>query len=174
VHPAATQNFPVLPDFSFDITLFGVLTANYCKLCVHVQRKQSEIVWREYTHDVTSLLPDISGNRSGVQKDISLNISVTVEVKKIWKPPFVLIVNIIRKIVVFCFAQKICFGQHESYFYFFLSRKARNFFPEFHIRLYDKNSESEYFFQQHWELEYFFRKITYPLPLQVKWSFPYN
>jgi hypothetical protein len=97
VHPAATQNFPVLPDFSFDITLFGVLTANYCKLCVHVQRKQSEIVWREYTHDVTSLLPDISGNRSGVQKDISINISVTVEVKKIGKPPFVLIVNIIRK-----------------------------------------------------------------------------
>jgi hypothetical protein len=44
VHPAVTQNFPVLPDFSFDITLFGVLTANYCKLCVRVQRKQSEIV----------------------------------------------------------------------------------------------------------------------------------
>jgi hypothetical protein len=44
-----------------------------------------------------SLLPGISGNRSGVQKDISINISVTVEVKKIGKPPFVLIVNIIRK-----------------------------------------------------------------------------
>jgi hypothetical protein len=50
----------------------------------------------------------------------------------------------------------------------FLPRKARNFFPEFNIRLYDKNSESdyfffpppksEYFFQQHWESEYFFRK----------------
>jgi hypothetical protein len=45
---------------------------------------------------------------------------------------------------------------------FFLSRKARIFFPEFNIRLYDKNSEldfcfpppkSEYFFQQHWESE---------------------
>ena len=36
---------------------------------------------------------------SGVQKDISINISVTVEVKKMGKPPFVLIVNIIRKIV---------------------------------------------------------------------------
>ena len=44
------------------------------------------------------------------------------------------------------------------------------FFPEFNIRLYDKNSESdyyffpppksEYFFQQHWESEYFFRKKT--------------
>ena len=33
--------------------------------------------------------------------------------------------------------------------------------------------KSEYFFQQHWESEYFFRKknIT-PTPLQVKWSFP--
>ena len=48
--------------------------------------------------------------------------------------------------------------------FFFLSRQALNFFPEF--RLYDKNSESdyyffpppksEYFFQQHWESEYFF------------------
>ena len=51
------------------------------------------------------------------------------------------------------------------------------FFPEFHIRLYDKNSESdyfffpppksEYFFQQHWESEYFFRKKTYPLPFKL-------
>ena len=32
------------------------------------------------------------------------------------------------------------------------------FFSEFNIRLYDKNSESYYFFQQHWESEYFFRK----------------
>jgi hypothetical protein len=41
-------------------------------------------------------------------------------------------------------------------------------FPEYNIRLYDKNSESdyfffpplksEYFFQQHWDSEYFFRK----------------
>jgi hypothetical protein len=43
---------------------------------------------------------------------------------------------------------------------------VQNFFPpEFNIRLYDKNSESdfffplpksEYFFQQQWESEYFF------------------
>ena len=49
-----------------------------------------------------------------------------------------------------------------------LLREARIFFPEFNIRLYDKNSESyyfffplpksKYFFQQHWESEYFFRK----------------
>ena len=56
-----------------------------------------------------------------------------------------------------------------------MSRKARNFFPEFNIRLYDKNSESDYFFfpppkskyffQQHWESEYFFLE-------KVKWSVP--
>ena len=63
--------------------------------------------------------------------------------------------------------------------FFFRTTQARNFFPEFNIRLYDKYSESdfffpppksEYFFQQHWESEYFFRKKT--TPLQVKWSFP--
>ena len=60
----------------------------------------------------------------------------------------------------------------ELEYLFFLSRKARIFFPEFNIRLYDKNSESdysffpppksEYFFQQHWESEYFFRKKHTP------------
>jgi hypothetical protein len=71
--------------------------------------------------------------------------------------------------MVICFVQNTFFGQHKSLEYLFLvSRKARNFFPEFNISLYDKNSESyyfflpppksEYFFQQHWESEYFFRK----------------
>ena len=56
----------------------------------------------------------------------------------------------------------------ELEYLFILSRIARIFFPEFNIRLYDKNSEShyfffpptksEYFFQQHWESEYVFRK----------------
>ena len=32
------------------------------------------------------------------------------------------------------------------------------FRSEINIRLYDKNSESHYFFQHHWESEYFFRK----------------
>ena len=85
----------------------------------------------------------------------------------------------------FLFRSKFFFRTTQELEYIFLSRKARIFFPEFHIRLYDKNSESdyfffpppksEYFFQQHWESEYFFRKknIT-PLPLQVKWSFPYR
>ena len=68
----------------------------------------------------------------------------------------------------------------ELEYLFFLSRKAQIFFPEFNIRLYDKYTESdfffpppksEYFFQQHWESKYFFRKNHNP-PLQVKWSFP--
>ena len=47
------------------------------------------------------------------------------------------------------------------------------FFPEYNIRLYDNNSQSdysffpppksEYFFQQHWESEYFFRKKHWKL-----------
>ena len=56
----------------------------------------------------------------------------------------------------------------ELEYLFFCRAKHEIFFPEFNIRLYDKNSESdyfffpppksEYFFQQHWESEYFFRK----------------
>ena len=63
-------------------------------------------------------------------------------------------------VMVFCFVQNFFFGQHELEYLFILSRKARNFLPEFNIRLHDKNSESdffffpppksEYFFQQHW------------------------
>jgi hypothetical protein len=55
----------------------------------------------------------------------------------------------------------------ELEYLFFLSHEAQFFFPEFNIRLYNKNSESEYyffpplkseyFFQQHWESEYFLR-----------------
>ena len=73
--------------------------------------------------------------------------------------------------MVFCFVQNFFFRTTQELVYlFFLSRKARNFFPEFNIRFYDNNSESdyiffpppksEYFFKQHWESEYFFRKKT--------------
>jgi len=68
----------------------------------------------------------------------------------------------------FFFRSEISFRTtRELEYFFFLLRKARIFFPEFNLRLYDKNSESnyffpppksEYFFQQHWESEYFFRK----------------
>ena len=62
--------------------------------------------------------------------------------------------------MVFCFIQNFFFRTTQELEYLF--------FPEISIRLYDKNSESdyfffpppksEYFFQQHWESEYFFRK----------------
>jgi hypothetical protein len=51
---------------------------------------------------------------------------------------------------------------HSKYFFrttpeleylFFLSRKAGIFFQVINIRFYDKHSESDYFFQQHWESE---------------------
>ena len=70
---------------------------------------------------------------------------------------------------------------HELEYYFFLSRKARNFFPEINIRLYDKNSESDYFFFLHQNQNIFFSNIgnqniflekNHNPPLQVKWSFP--
>jgi hypothetical protein len=61
--------------------------------------------------------------------------------------------------MVFCFVQNFFFRTTQELEYFY-------FFPESNIRLYDKNSESdyvffpppksEYFFQQHWESEYFF------------------
>jgi hypothetical protein len=40
-----------------------------------------------------------------------------------------------------------------------LSRKARIFFPEFNIRLYDNNSESDYFFFLHQNQNIFFSNI---------------
>ena len=40
------------------------------------------------------------------------------------------------------------FGQHELEYLFFLSRRDF-FFLEFNIRLYDKNSEADYFFFLH-------------------------
>ena len=47
----------------------------------------------------------------------------------------------------FLFRSEIFFRTTQELEYlFFLSRKARIFFPEFNIRLYDKNSESDYFF----------------------------
>ena len=69
------------------------------------------------------------------------------------------------------FVQNFFFGQHES---FFCRAKREFFFPDFNIRLYDKNSESdyyffpppksEYFFQQHWKSDNIFRKKTITPP----------
>jgi hypothetical protein len=62
------------------------------------------------------------------------------------------------------------------FLYIFLSRKARKFFPQFSISLYDKNSESDYFFsstkiriffQQNWESEYLKKKKTIAPPWKL-------
>jgi hypothetical protein len=65
----------------------------------------------------------------------------------------------------------------ELEYLFYLSREAQFFFPEFNIRLYDKNSESdnfffpppksEYFFQQHWESEYFILEKNHTPPFKL-------
>jgi hypothetical protein len=57
--------------------------------------------------------------------------------------------------MVFCFVHNYFFEQHELE-YFFLSRKALIFFPEFNIRLYDKNFESDYLFFLHQNQNIFF------------------
>jgi hypothetical protein len=65
--------------------------------------------------------------------------------------------------MVFCFVQNFFFGQHELEF----------IFPEYNIRLYDKNSESYFFFlNQNQKILFsnignqniFFLKKTYPPP----------
>ena len=85
-------------------------------------------------------------------------------------------------VMVSCFVQKIFFRTTQELEYlFFWSCKARNFFPEFNIRLYDKNSESDYFFSLHQNQNIFFSNIgnhniflekNQTPPLQVKWLFP--
>jgi hypothetical protein len=78
--------------------------------------------------------------------------------------------------MVFCFVQKFFFRTTQVRIYLFFVAQSAIFFPEFNIRLYDKNSESdfffpppksEYFFQQHWESEYFFRKKHNPPPFKL-------
>ena len=59
--------------------------------------------------------------------------------------------------MVFCFVQKFFFlTTRELEYLFFLLRKI---FPEFNIRLYDKNSESDYFFFLHQNQNIFFSNI---------------
>ena len=48
--------------------------------------------------------------------------------------------------MVFCFVQKKNFGLHKSSNIFFCRAEREIVFPEFNIRLYDKNSESDYYF----------------------------
>jgi hypothetical protein len=71
--------------------------------------------------------------------------------------------------MVICFVQNFFSDNTRVRISIFLSRQARNFFPEFNIRIYDKNSESDFcfsstkiriFFSATLESEYFFRKKT--------------
>jgi hypothetical protein len=61
--------------------------------------------------------------------------------------------------MVFLFHSEFFFSENTRVRIFkFLSRYARIFFPEYNIGLYDKNSESEYFFFPPPKSEYFFQQ----------------
>ena len=65
--------------------------------------------------------------------------------------------------MVFCFVQNFFFGQHKnSNIYFFVAINARKNFPVSNIRLYDKNSESDYFFFLHQNQNIFLEKNHNP------------
>ena len=67
--------------------------------------------------------------------------------------------NLQGGVMVFCFVQNFFFGQRELEYLFILSREARNLFSEFNIRLYDKKSESNYFFFLHQYQNIFFNNV---------------
>ena len=81
----------------------------------------------------------------------------------------------------FLFRSEIFFQTTQELEYLFiLQRKARIFFPEFNISLYDKYSDFFFsstkiriFFSATLGIRIFFQKKKHnPPPLQVKWSFP--
>jgi len=60
----------------------------------------------------------------------------------------------------FFFRSEIIFWtSRELEYLILLLREAQIFFPEFNIRLYDKNSESEFFFSLHQNQNIFFSNI---------------
>jgi uncharacterized protein YqjF (DUF2071 family) len=61
--------------------------------------------------------------------------------------------------MVFCFVQNFFFGQHKLEYLFFLSPKARIFFPEFNIRLYVKTLNQIIIFFFHQNQNIFFSNI---------------
>ena len=82
--------------------------------------------------------------------------------------------------MVYFLVQTFLFGQHELELFFFC-HALRIFFPEFNIRLYDKNSELDYLFFPPPKTEYFFSNIgnqniflekKHSPPLEVNWSVP--
>ena len=62
-------------------------------------------------------------------------------------------------VMVFSFVQNFFFFRQYELEYFFVSRLGGDFFPEFNISLYDKNSESDYFFFLHQNQNIFFSNI---------------
>ena len=80
-------------------------------------------------------------------------------------------------VLVFCFVQKFFSDNTRVRIFIFVV-------AEFNIRLYDKNTESDYFFFPHQNQNIFFSNIGNqniflflekkhnPPPFQVKWSFP--
>jgi hypothetical protein len=97
-----------------------------------------------------------AGNEASLKKKPKKYIHLKkIQIMYLRDRPF----NLKGGVMVFCFVRKL---------FFFCRAEREFFFQEFNIRLYDKNSESdyyffpppksEYFFQQHWESEYFFRK----------------
>ena len=79
--------------------------------------------------------------------------------------------------MVFCFIQNFFFRTtRELEYLIFLLRKVQIFFPEFNIRLYDKNSESDYlfsstkiriFFSATLGIRIFFQKKTITPPFKL-------
>ena len=65
--------------------------------------------------------------------------------------------------MVFCFVQKKKFRTTQELEYLFFLSPQRIFFPEFNTKnlnqiIFFPPPKSEYFFQQHWESIFFFRK----------------
>ena len=66
--------------------------------------------------------------------------------------------------MVFCFVQNFFFGQHKLEYFFFVAQSANFFFQNLTLDYMTKTlkqiifppPKSEYFFQQHWESQYFF------------------
>ena len=87
--------------------------------------------------------------------------------------------------MVFCFLQKIFFGQHKSWnIYFFCRAKREIFFKNLTLGYMTKtlnqiiffsSTKIRIFFSATLGIRIFFKKKNIPPPpLQVKWSFPYG
>jgi hypothetical protein len=62
-------------------------------------------------------------------------------------------------VMVFCFVQNFFLDNTRFRIFIFFIAQVQIFFPEFNIRLYDKNSESDYFFFLHQNQNIFFSNI---------------